>query len=140
MERFEEILTKSIVVKRTDKLKITFDEVEKIIGFKLPDDYKNFALNYVEYDDFIGKQNVSLWNFDEIIEINSNYQIFNYLPKTIGIGGNGGGEFIAIEELADRSLRIILSPFIIEKEAHIAIGSSFTDFIQRLENGKEWFD
>jgi hypothetical protein len=140
MERFEEILTKSEIVKRTDKLRTTFEEVQKIIGFKLPNDYKNFALNYLEYEDYIGNQNVRLWNFDEIIEINSDYQIFNYLPKTIGIGGNGGGEFIAIEELADRSLRIVLSPFIIEKEAHIEIGNSFTDFLQRLDNGKEWFE
>lgn len=140
MERFEEILTKYEVDKRTDKPKTSFEEVEKIIGFKLPDDYKSFALNYLEFEDFIGEQNVRLWDFDEIIEINTDYQIFKYLPRTLGIGGNGGGEFIAIEQLTDNSLRIVLSPFIIENEAHIEIGSSFTDFLQRLENGKEWFD
>jgi hypothetical protein len=48
--------------------------------------------------------------------------------------------FIAIEHLDDNNLRIVLSPFIIEKEAHIEIGTSFTDFLQRLENGQEWFD
>lgn len=140
MERFEEIITKYEVVKRTDKLKTTFAEVENLVNFKLPEDYKTFATKYLEFEDFIGEQNVRLWNFDEIIEINTDYQIFKYLPRTLGIGGNGSGEFIAIENLDDNNLRIVLSPFIIEKEVHIEIGTSFTDFLQRLENGKEWFD
>lgn len=140
MEQFEEIITKYAIAGRTHKLKITFDEVEKLVGFKLPDDYKMFATNYLEFEDFIGEQNVRLWNFDEIIDINTDYQIFIYLPQTLGIGGNGSGEFIAIEHLGDNDLRIVLPPFIIEKEAHIETGTSFTDFLQRLENGKEWFN
>ena len=139
MEPFEKILSKYEVVKRTDKPKTAFEEVEKIINFKLPDDYKAFALNYLEFEDFIGAENVRLWDFDEILEINNDYQIFKYLTKTLGIGGNGGGEYIAIEDLGDNNLRIVLSPFIIEKEAHIEIGSSFTDFLQRLDKGQEWF-
>jgi hypothetical protein len=59
---------------------------------------------------------------------------------TLGIGGNGSGEFIAIEHFGNNNLRIVLSPFIIEKEAHIEIGTSFTDFLQRLENEQEWFN
>jgi len=139
MERIEKILSKYEVVKRTVALKTTFYEVEKIIGFQLPDDYKAFAQNYLEFVDFIGVENVRLWDFDEIIEINTDYQIFKYLTKTVAIGGNGGGEFIAIERLDTDKLRIVLSPFIIEREAHIEIGTSFTDFLERLQNGKEWF-
>lgn len=140
MEKFEEILSKYEVIKRGKKPKTTFEDVEKIINFKLPEDYKSFALNYLEFEDFIGEQNIRLWNFDEIIEINSEYGIFEDLPKTLGIGGNGSGEFIAIENLDNNNLRVVLSPFIIEKEAHIEIGNSFTDFLERLENGKEWFN
>jgi len=140
MEQFEEIITKYEVVGRTHKLKITFDEVEKLVGFKLPDDYKTFATKYLEFEDFIGEQNVRLWNFDEIIDINTDYEIFTYLPQTLEIGENGSGEFIAIEHLGNNNLRIVLSPFIIEQEANIEIGTSFTDFLQRLENGKEWFN
>ncbi|MDQ0641239.1 hypothetical protein QF042_004804 [Pedobacter sp. W3I1] len=44
MERFEEILTKYNFTKRTNKPKTTFEESEKIINFKLPNDYKIFAL------------------------------------------------------------------------------------------------
>ncbi|MDI9862541.1 SMI1/KNR4 family protein [Flectobacillus roseus] len=140
MEKFEEILSKYELVKRRNKPRITFKKVEKIIGFKLPEDYKSFALNYSEFEDFIGEQNIRLWNFDEIIEINEEYEIFECLPKTLGIGDNGSGEFIAIEKLDNLNFRIVLSPFLIEEEAHIEIGNSFTDFLERLENGIEWFN
>lgn len=140
MDKFEQILSKYNCSKRRGKPKTAFEEVEKIINFTLPEDYKKFALSYLEFEDFIGKENVRLWDFDEIIEINTDYQIFEYLPKTLGIGGNGGGEYIAIEQLEDSSFRVILSPFVfIEKEAHIEIGTSFTDFLIRLDNGQEWF-
>jgi hypothetical protein len=140
MENFEEIFSKYEIAKRISKPKTTFEEIEKIINFKLPEDYKSFALNYSEFEDFIGEQYIRLWNFDEIIEINTEYGIFENLPKTLGIGGNGSGEFIAIEKLYNDKLRVILSPFIIEKEAHIEIGNSFTEFLERLENGTEWFN
>ena len=140
MEKFEKILSKYEVIKRDKNPKTTFEDVEKIINFKLPEDYKSFAFNYLEFEDFIGEQNIRLWNFDNIIEINREYGIFEDLPKTLGIGGNGSGEFIAIENLDNDNLRVVLSPFIIEKEAHIEIGNSFTDFLERLENGKEWFN
>ncbi|MBT2563053.1 SMI1/KNR4 family protein [Pedobacter sp. ISL-68] len=140
MERFEEILTKYNFTKRANKPKTTFEEAEKIINFKLPNDYKTFALNYSGLEGFIGEQYVRLWDFDEVIEMNIDYQIFEYLPNTLAIGGNGGGEYIAIERLTDNSLRFVLSPFLIEEEAHIEIGISFTDFLERLENRKVWFE
>ncbi|PAC26704.1 hypothetical protein [Flectobacillus sp. BAB-3569] len=83
MEKFEEILSRYKLVKRRNKPRITFKKVEKIIGFKLPEDNKSFALNYSEFEDFIGEQNIRLWNFDEIIEINKEYEIFECLPKTL---------------------------------------------------------
>lgn len=140
MERFEEILTKYNFIKRTDKPKTTFEESEKAINFKLPNDYKAFASNYLEFEGFIGDQYVRLWDFDNVFKMNTDYQIFEYLPNTLAIGGNGGGEYIAIAQLNDNSLRIVLSPFIIEKETHIEIGISFTDFLERLENRKAWFE
>ncbi|WP_265849789.1 hypothetical protein [Pedobacter sp. PF22-3] len=63
MGRFEEILTKNNVIKRTSRLKTTFEEVENIINFKLPKDYKNFVSNYLGFEGFIGEQYVKLWDF-----------------------------------------------------------------------------
>ena len=140
MEKFEHILSKYNWIKRTVKPKTTFEKIEHIVQFKLPDDYKIFALNYLAFEAFIGQEFVVLWDFDNLIEMNTAFQLSDYLPKTLGIGSNGSGEYIAIEQTEDDNLRIVLSPFIgINREDHIEIGQSFSDFLERLDNGKKWF-
>jgi hypothetical protein len=82
-----------------------------------------------------------LWDFDELVETNKDYGIFDNLSNTLGIGGNGSSEFIAIELISNGNYRIVLSPFIdLDKQYHIEIGTSFTDFLVRLDNGQEWFN
>ena len=73
--------------------------------------------------------------------MNNSYQITDNLVNTIGIGGNGSSEFITIEFTKNNEYRVVLSPFIdLDKNYHIEIGNSFTDFFERLENGKNWFE
>jgi len=140
MNEVEELLIKYNCPKRAAKPIVTVEEIENTVNFKLPDDYLTFAQNYSGFEEFIGEEFVRLWDFDELAERNKGYQIFTYLPKTLGIGGNGGGEFIAMEQLDDGKLRIVLSPFIdLDRQYHIEIGTSFTDFLMRLDNGEEWF-
>jgi len=140
MNEVEELLIKYNCPKRAAKPIVTVEEIENTVNFKLPDDYLTFAQNYSGFEEFIGEEFVRLWDFDELAERNKGYQIFTYLPKTLGIGGNGGGVFIAMEQLDDGKLRIVLSPFIdLDRQYHIEIGTSFTDFLMRLDNGEEWF-
>ena len=141
MVKLEQLLFKQDFEKRSDNLKTTFEEVENIINFTLPEDYKFYAKNYLGFEESIGEEYVRLWDFEELIRINTDYEIFEYLTKTFLIGGNAGGEYIAIEQTENDNIRIILSPFIVvDKEAHIEIGSSFTDFLERLDNGQKWFN
>ncbi len=64
----------------------------------------------------------------------------NYTQNIPIPAGNGSSEFIAIEQTVDNSIRVVLTPFIdLDKQYHIEIGISFTDFLQRLDNGQEWF-
>ncbi len=140
MENFEEVLIKYNWPRRTEMPVQSIDQIESIINFKLPADYAAYIQNYVGFEAPIGKEYVRLWALEELIEINKAYCIFAYLPKTIGIGGNGGGDFIAIELTDDDKYRIVLSPFIdLDIQYHIEIGTSFTDFLFRLDNGQEWF-
>lgn len=54
------------------------------------------------------------------------------------IGGNGGREFIGIEKTELDTFNIVLSPLIkLNFKNHIIIGSSFTDFLIRLDEKKE---
>ena len=75
------------------------------------------------------------------MELNKAYCIFEYLPATLAIGSNGGGEFIALTIIDEDHYRIVISPFIgMNEEYHVEIGNSFTDFLERLNNRKGYFD
>ena len=140
MTELDDILTKYNFPKRTTKALTTFEEIEQQIGFSLPPDYKYFLDNYSEHEEFVGPELVTLWDTDDLIKINKDTGIFNNLPLTIGIGNNPSSEFIAIEFLSDGNYRIVLSPFMdLDKQYHIDIGSSFTNFFVRLDKGVEWF-
>jgi hypothetical protein len=140
MEKIEQILSNFNCQKRIENLKLTFEEIESIIGFTLPSDYKFFAENYLEFEESIGQEYLRHWDFNEIVKINMDYQIFENLPKTLGIGTNADGEFIALEQTQNETFRIVLSPFIdLDKQFHIEIGDSFTDFLGRLNKDQSWF-
>lgn len=141
MLEIEKLFAKYNFQKRTEKPKITIEEVENKIDFSLPEDYKFYATNYIENESFVGNEFVRLWDFNEILEINSEYKIIESLKNTIGIGVNGSSEFIGIENLENGECRMVLSPFIdLDKRYNIEIGNSFTDFFERLEKGKDWFE
>jgi hypothetical protein len=76
---------------------VTIEEVERYSNLKLPYDYVFYLKNYSGIDQFIGVEFIKLWSLEEVIEANKSYNIFEELPRTIGIGTNGSGEFIGIE-------------------------------------------
>lgn len=114
-------------------------DIESIIGFTLPIDYTLFLNNYAGFESHIGNEYIKLWGVEEIVEINTSYGLTT-LSNTIGIGSNGASEFIAIELTDLQEYRVVLSPFIdLDKSYNIEIGTSFIDFLARLDNGKQWF-
>ncbi|WP_426791808.1 SMI1/KNR4 family protein [Sphingobacterium sp. WOUb80] len=140
MKTVNELLLKYNCPKRTQKAKTKIEQIQRILNFNLPNDYLFFLQNYSGFEQFIGSEFVRLWDIDELIGANTDCQIFENLPKTLAIGGNGSSEFIAIEQTVDNSIKVVLTPFIdLDKQYHIEIGISFTDFLQRLDNGQEWF-
>src|SRR5947209_18687 len=96
IETFEEILIKNKFPKRTEQPLTQIGGIETVIKFMLPDDYKYYLSN-TGFETFIGTEYVRLWDVDELVDMNKGYFIFENLPLTLVIGGNGAGEFIAIE-------------------------------------------
>ena len=140
MKVADEILKKYNWPTRTTSDKTDLVDIEKEIGFDLPDDYKDFLLRHGGHETRIGEEYIKLWDKDDLLSLNQDYKIFENLSGTIGIGDNGAGEFIGIEKLVDGGLRIVLTPFIdLDKQYHIEVGQSFTDFLSRLDKGKKWF-
>lgn len=140
MKPFQQILTKYDWPKRTDNIDSTIKEIESMINFVLPSDYNEFLKTFNGSEKDFRQHFVRLWDAGEIIEQNKSYNIVDNLPKTIGIGTNGAGEFIAIVITSKDNYKIVLSPFIdLDEQYNVEIGESFTDFLIRLDNGQEWF-
>jgi hypothetical protein len=140
MEIFNELFSKYNYLERSKKPSITIEDIESTVNFKLPLDYISYLQKYLGFEGFIGKEYLQLWDIDELLETNRDYGIFQNLPKTLAIGGNGNGEFIAIESADQGNYRVVLSPFIdLNSQSHIEVGTSFTNFLNRLDNGHEWF-
>src|SRR5882757_9362819 len=97
MEKFEEILERHKCPRRTVSSSTTVEQLENIIKFTLPTDYKGFLTHYLGFEEQIGQEFVRLWSFDDLIDVNEMYGIFSSLPTTLAIGTNGSSEFIAIE-------------------------------------------
>ncbi|AZB31050.1 SMI1/KNR4 family protein [Chryseobacterium balustinum] len=141
MSLINTILSKYKWIKRAEMLDFNFKTIEDKIGFDLPQDYKDYSIEYDENEDFIGKEFVRLWSLENLIDWNTDYQILENLPNTIAIGDNGNGEFIGIHFIENSNYKIILSTYIdLDPEYNIEIGKSFTDFIEKLNKGKTWFN
>jgi hypothetical protein len=140
MASIEKIFEKYNFLTRDSNPDIPISEIEDIVGFLLPSDYKDFLLKFKQYEGVLGPEYVQLWDIENLIAINKSYDILNNLKHTIGIGTNLGGELIAIENFDLEKYRIVLTPFIdLDKNYHNQIGDSFSDFLTRLDNGVAWF-
>ncbi len=138
--QLQEIILKYNFPKRDINASVEVEDVESYSNLKLPEDYIYYLENYFGIDQFIGVEFIKLWSLEEIIEANESYNIVAELTRTIGIGSNGSGEFIGIEIDQQDNIKIILSPFIdLNSKYNIEIGTSFTDFLIRLDNKVEWF-
>lgn len=139
-EHLEKIIEKYSFPKRDVNSTVEVNDVELYSKLKLPEDYTFYLENYYGIDQFIGVEFVKLWSLEEIIKANESYNIIEGLQQTIGIGSNGSGEFIGIRLDENDNIKIILSPFIdLNSKYHIEIGTSFTDFLVRLDKGVDWF-
>jgi hypothetical protein len=138
--KLEEILDKYEFQKRNSKSEIEIEFVENYFKEKFPEDYIFYLENYLEFEDFVNVEYVKLWSLENLIEINESYEIQKYIPNVIAIGSNGGGEIIGLE-FTERIINcIILTPAILDEEDNIEIGNNFLDFLERLDQGKAWFD
>ena len=139
MMKLEKILNKYNFPKQATHNAFDFEEIEQIISFPLPEDYKYFLNNFVEHECLLGAEYLRLWDINSLLVHNKGYEIQKYLTNTLAIGTDMGGGCIAIELVEETSYRIVLMEFI-GLDYPIEIGSSFTDMLKRLDNGQEWFN
>ena len=138
--KLEILLTKYNFQKKAFESEAKIQSIEKYFGIKLPNDYAYFLQKYSTFEDFVNVEYVKLWSAEELIEFNKGYEIQKYMPNTIGIGSNGNAEIIAMEFKQTDNGQIVLTPIDLDAEYSIDIGKDFTEFLNRLDTGKGWFD
>lgn len=99
MSKIDNILKKYNWPTKDSVEDLDFKAIESRIGFELPYDYKEFLRKYSFYETQVGEESFKLWDFDILLDWNNGYEIIDNLKMTIGIGDNGGGEFIGLENL-----------------------------------------
>jgi len=139
MEELEYLLAKCGFIKKV-QIKNSFQDIENLIGFQLPDDYRYYLNNYEQFEGFIGEEYLALYGNDELLELNAIHETEDYASNTISIGCNGASENIGIKSINEHDHRVVIAQYIHDTGDHIEIGVSFTDMIQRLNEGIAWFN
>jgi hypothetical protein len=133
-EKYGSLKRKEIV---SDILKVIEDKID----FKIPDDYHEYLMNYTGFENHIGTEYVVIWDLVELIEFNTDYEVFELMQNGLGIGSNGSSEMIVLKKIDNNKFKILLIPYLDldEEDTYIEIGDSFLDLFFRLESNKRWF-
>lgn len=128
-------------LKRTEILSDILREIEDKIDFIIPEDYNEFLTNYTGFENHIGEQYVIVWDLNELMEFNTDYEVFELIQNGLGIGSNGSSEMIVLKMDDNKEFKILLVPYLDldQEETYINIGNSFSDLFNRLEANESWF-
>ncbi|MGK0308957.1 MAG: hypothetical protein ACI8RP_001924 [Urechidicola sp.] len=128
-------------LKRNEIISDILKVIEHKIDFNIPDDYHEFLINYTGFENHIGDHYVVIWDLDELMEFNTDYEVFELVQNGLGIGSNGSSEMIVLKKDENNEFKILLIPYLDldEKETYIEIGNSFSDLFNRLEADESWF-
>ncbi len=85
MDNFKNIFAQ-FGTKRTTPTKTEIPDIEQLVQFQLPQDYKYFLQEYTGFEGNIGREYLGIWDLDELIELNSAYEIPAMLSHTLAIG------------------------------------------------------
>lgn len=138
MQEFDDLLLKCGFVKQNNAA-CDFQIIEQFLGFSLPTDYKYYLNNYELFEDFIDEQYISLYDFNTVKELHADIGDVEKQSSSILIGSNGASESIGLQFLGDSNYRVVIAQYMYDVDDYVEVGVSFTDMIQRLHDGIEWF-
>ncbi len=76
-----------------------------------------------------------LWPVEEVLDLNRDYGIDEFLPGFFGFGSNGGGELLAFDTRDNSPWKVVMVPFIpMDVEEAIVIADDFPTFVQAIGN------
>lgn len=101
------------------------------IQFEYPKDYLDYINNTEEYEIYSDSGFVELFPFDDLDEINNDYETQKFVPDFIAIGSNGGGVGVFINKNNNKLYSI---PFVgMEEKDSIFLSETFTQFLNAFK-------
>ncbi|MDQ1803096.1 hypothetical protein RAH57_03805 [Chryseobacterium sp. CKR4-1] len=95
-------------------------------------DYLTYIKALEDNEKFSENGYIELFPFDELDEINEEYQVASHVPNFVTIGTNGAGVGIFFNK---NNNRIYSIPFVgMEEKDAVLLADSFTEFIYKFEN------
>ncbi|WP_238948373.1 SMI1/KNR4 family protein [Clostridium sp. YIM B02569] len=75
-----------------------------------------------------------MYKINEIIEVNDDCEVSEYVPGIILFGGNGGGEYFAFDYRGSE-IKYIIIPSMLDYDDIIIQSTTLKEFFKRLYNG-----
>ena len=104
---------------------------ERELGFRFPDDYRQFMLEANGGEGFLAElAYLMLWSVEELPEFNQDYEVDEAAPGLVLFGSDGGGSFYAFERDGGRIVELPSMP--VDGEEAEPVGDTFVEFLKRL--------
>lgn len=107
-------------------------DAEALLGFKLPEDYRDFLLTSNGFEGFVNEFYLRLIPVGFLHENSQDYCSESF-PWAIYLGTNGGGE-MAILDTREQPFQFGLLPYLGVDEDFISLGETFESFIKCIYN------
>ena len=104
--------------------------ISEVNGVELPDNYIDFMQEHNGCEGDTGAITVILYRMEELIDVNEDLQIEDFLPGNCIIGTNGGGEFFGI----DAEGNYFTVPSVMDEDDKVKLGKTIDEFIVNLHN------
>jgi len=111
------------------------DEAGSRMRIAWPGDYAAVITDHNGAEGEVGGWNLVLTRVEDLVDQNSN-DVMTFLPDLVVIGGDGGGEALAIHRATGE---VLLVPWIGTQDDWLVLGLTFTEALHRMERG-EVFD
>lgn len=101
------------------------------INFTYPKDYLDYINSTEEYEIYSDSGFIELFPFDDLDEINNDYETQKFVPNFIALGSNGGGVGIFIKKEDNKFYSI---PFVgMDEKDAIFLAETFTQFLSAFK-------
>ena len=106
----------------------------EMLPTSIPEDYFDFLMRNNGGEGFVGDEYLIMFNAEEIVRFNQEYEVEKYAPGLLLFGSNGGGEGYAFDTTSEEC-PVVKVPFIgMDHRCAKVVGQNLSDFILQLSD------